>query len=1009
MSFTPPPNAQTNEVLHRHNGTTDGDWQTSPNTPSGSYTINWLGNGTEYEVSVRSYYPYPLNARVYAERVIGIPRGKPYNVMAAPGNRQITISWAGIAGADQYNLRARRTETANFITREEIESPYVFTNRTNGVELVLQVGAVFNKDDGTTEVKWSDEVMATPNDGTPASVRVLSGNDKLQLSWSNGAGADSHTVRYREKGPGDWTTVENVNNPHKIEGLVDFTEYELQVGAVSGALISWADAVFGTPNNGVAKNVTVAKGNKRLRVTWTPVLDALSYYVDWRAGGSGDWTQVDLATSPTDLTGLANDTEVCVAVYTRIEGRGNPLRDPVVCATPDDDNRPHNLKVTGGDGEVTASWSPVIGADSYKLRWKKNVSGEDWAPSGGLTAASPTTLGGLDNGAEYCVHVKAAFDDGADSPYNTAVCATPGTVFDGNMRVGKHTGTTGDVFLGYDNFGADTYGELDSDTFTHNGTSYRVTPLYQKPAGDEMWFRTDPDLPSDTTDLKIVWKDKTYTLGTDLTRATSYWHGNDKGLSPSENENVTVDFIDTTTSHTPLWDGTLTVGANSFSEYGFDRAEGVGSLSGGDTFTHGGQSYRIDLMVEAGNIAFDTTPLISETHLDELNFDLHDKTYKGSDFTPQSALGNDFWVQGNKGLNLEAQNGNQVTFKITVAPGTVLGFGGPTNLRAEAGDGTVDLSWEMPDGDGAGGSAQSDGQEPSAEMSYEVAYAVEGLDWSEGGSETVTDMAAEIPGLENGTAYQFRVRALTDGEAGPWSATVTASPAATTPASAESLARQQLQKELARHARALLEDASTVIGQRFPAGSGGGGGGGDALTALASVFGGAGGNACPRQMPLGDCLPQPGVGQPGIGQAGEPWDPERGYQPPMTTEGQGLGTLLQRLQTQNFSLSLNRTLLGETDDAPQPVQLALWGSGGTAFQGSQGQRFVGLDARLGTQWLTGVAVAQGGTAFQPVGGATGGELGSALTTVYPYLRGQRSDTLAVWSLAGWGWGDLPSR
>ncbi len=265
---------------------------------------------------------------------------------------------------------------------------------------------------------------------------------------------------------------------------------------------------------------------------------------------------------------------------------------------------------------------------------------------------------------------------------------------------------------------------------------------------------------------------------------------------------------------------------------------------------------------------------------------------------------------------------------------------------------------------------------------------------------------AEIDGLESGTAYRLYVRSVIDWQGTRHFALDWASATATTPAGAESLARQQLQGELAKHARALLEDASTVIGQRFTAG---GGGGGDALTALASVFGGAGGSACPRQVPLGDCLPQPGVGQLGLGQAGEPWDPERGYQPPMTTEGQGLGTLLQRLQTQNFSLSLNRTLLGETDDAPQPVQLALWGSGGTAFQGSQGQRFVGLDARLGTQWLTGVAVAQGGTAFQPVGGATGGELGSALTTVYPYLRGQLSDTLAVWSLAGWGWGDLTSR
>ena len=99
---------------------------------------------------------------------------------------------------------------------------------------------------------------------------MLAGNDALQLSWSNGAGADSHTVRYREKGAEDWTTVEAVTNPHRVDGLTDGTEYELQVGAVSGASTTWADAVFGTPNNGVAKNVGVEKGDKRLRVTWTP-------------------------------------------------------------------------------------------------------------------------------------------------------------------------------------------------------------------------------------------------------------------------------------------------------------------------------------------------------------------------------------------------------------------------------------------------------------------------------------------------------------------------------------------------------------------------------------------------------------------------------------------------------------------------------------------------------------------------------------------------------------------
>ncbi len=105
---------------------------------------------------------------------------------------------------------------------------------------------------------------------------------------------------------------------------------------------------------------------------------------------------------------------------------------------------------------------------------------------------------------------------------------------------------------------------------------------------------------------------------------------------------------------------------------------------------------------------------------------------------------------------------------------------------------------------------------------------------------------AEIDGLESGTAYRLYVRSVIDWQ-GTWHfSSDWASATATTPAGAESLARQQLQGELAKHARALLEDTSTVIGQRFTAGSGSGG---DALTALASVFGGAGGSAVRAKWP----------------------------------------------------------------------------------------------------------------------------------------------------------------
>ncbi len=56
---------------------------------------------------------------------------------------------------------------------------------------------------------------------------------------------------------------------------------------------------------------------------------------------------------------------------------------------------------------------------------------------------------------------------------------------------------------------------------------------------------------------------------------------------------------------------------------------------------------------------------------------------------------------------------------------------------------------------------------------------MEGSDWDDGDSETVTDMTASISGLDNGVPYAFRVRAQSGDETGPWSTTVTATPAGT--------------------------------------------------------------------------------------------------------------------------------------------------------------------------------------------------------------------------------------
>ncbi len=87
----------------------------------------------------------------------------------------------------------------------------------------------------------------------------------------------------------------------------------------------------------------------------------------------------------------------------------------------------------------------------------------------------------------------------------------------------------------------------------------------------------------------------------------------------------------------------------------------------------------------------------------------------------------------------------------------------PFPLPIMRGDGALTLNWHMrPD--------------HSPYTGYDVEYKVEGTGtpttgWSDAG-HTGTERRHVITGLTNGTTYETRIRARTDGGAGPWSRTV---------------------------------------------------------------------------------------------------------------------------------------------------------------------------------------------------------------------------------------------
>ena len=143
-------------------------------------------------------------------------------------------------------------------------------------------------------------------------------------------------------------------------------------------------------------------------------------------------------------------------------------------------------------------------------------------------------------------------------------------------------------------------------------------------------------------------------------------------------------------------------------------------------------------------------------------------------------------------------NGEAINGEWT-ASNSVPGFDflhAPGSVRAMAGSGSVQVSWQPPEEDsGAGGEGPSgqgasgqsaagqgaSGQNAAldtSDLSYEVAWTPAGSDWSAGDSQQVSTTSATVEGLTNGQSYAFRVRARQGERSGSWSETVEAAPSA---------------------------------------------------------------------------------------------------------------------------------------------------------------------------------------------------------------------------------------
>jgi fibronectin type 3 domain-containing protein len=241
----------------------------------------------------------------------------PTNLVATPGNAQVSLSWNASSGATSYNVKRSTTSGGPYTTIATGVTATNFTNTqlTNGTTFFYVVSAV----NAAGESGNSNQASATPL-GTPppapTGLTATAGNAQVSLTWNASSGASSYNVKRSTTSGGPFTTIATgvTSTSFTNTGLTNGTTFFFVVSAVNSAGESGnSNQANATPQLAVPPaptGLTASAGNAQVSLSWNASSGATSYNVKRSTTSGGPYTTIATGVTSTSFTntGLTNGT-----------------------------------------------------------------------------------------------------------------------------------------------------------------------------------------------------------------------------------------------------------------------------------------------------------------------------------------------------------------------------------------------------------------------------------------------------------------------------------------------------------------------------------------------------------------------------------------------------------------------------------------------------------------------------------------------------------------------------